>query len=278
MARKTIALENANSDREQLATSLPPPLVSRIFGVWKFSRPRLYSSKAFSTPGHLLHYIVKGSSRLTINGKEYFANAGDIVYYYETEEVFNRVGKSRYIFLSIAFDAPTLPCPSAEFRVTRASASQASAFQEILSCTSECLSLEQQIGLYANLFTILREIRFPSIVKVSESKDSLWWELESGIRKHKDYCTSLAELCRENSRSRATIVRACRRATGLSPGNRIRYIRIEEAKGLLCFSTLRIGEIAEYLGYPRMHEFSREFSRHMKMSPSEYRKNIRFSP
>jgi transcriptional regulator GlxA family with amidase domain len=49
---------------------------------------------------------------------------------------------------------------------------------------------------------------------------------------------------------------------------RLRELRLAEAQGLLRFSTLSVSQVAEYLGYPRVHEFSREFSRRMGRPPS----------
>ena len=42
--------------------------------------------------------------------------------------------------------------------------------------------------------------------------------------------------------------------------------------GLLRFSPLAIGDIATRLGYPRIHEFSREFTRETGKSPSVFRR------
>jgi AraC-like DNA-binding protein len=52
---------------------------------------------------------------------------------------------------------------------------------------------------------------------------------------------------------------------------RIQTVRMEEARGLLLFSTLNVTQVAEYLGYPRLHEFSREFSQYFGAPPSRVR-------
>ena len=77
------------------------------------------------------------------------------------------------------------------------------------------------------------------------------------------------------STSRSSIVRLCRQATGMSPMKRIQQIRMEEAKGLLLSSSLNITEIAQYLGYIRMHEFSREFTLYFGTSPKQFRNSIK---
>ena len=44
-----------------------------------------------------------------------------------------------------------------------------------------------------------------------------------------------------------------------------------EARGSLKFSTLNISQVAGYLSYPRIHEFSREFRRLCGQSPITFR-------
>ena len=46
---------------------------------------------------------------------------------------------------------------------------------------------------------------------------------------------------------------------------------MSEAKKLLRYSGMNVSEIAAYLGYPRVHEFSREFSKNSGSSPSSYK-------
>ena len=51
--------------------------------------------------------------------------------------------------------------------------------------------------------------------------------------------------------------------------------RMEASKGLLLYTNLPITEIADQLGYERIHEFSREFSKYFKQTAKSYRENIR---
>ena len=68
--------------------------------------------------------------------------------------------------------------------------------------------------------------------------------------------------------SRATVVRLCRAATGMSPVQRLRELRMDEARGLLLYSQRSVTQVARYLGFPEIHGFSREFSRHFGFPPS----------
>ena len=58
----------------------------------------------------------------------------------------------------------------------------------------------------------------------------------------------------------------------MSPGKRVQKLRMDEAQGLLALSSLSITEIATYLGYPRVHEFSREYALYFGCPPSHFRR------
>ena len=59
-----------------------------------------------------------------------------------------------------------------------------------------------------------------------------------------------------------------------SPIKYINHIRLEQAKKLLQFSNLTIGEIALSVGYTDALYFSRIFKNHLGLSPTEYKKYI----
>jgi AraC-like DNA-binding protein len=51
-----------------------------------------------------------------------------------------------------------------------------------------------------------------------------------------------------------------------------------EARGLLSYSTLNVTQTAAYLGYSRMHEFSREFSGYFGHTPQSLIKRRSTNP
>ncbi len=66
-----------------------------------------------------------------------------------------------------------------------------------------------------------------------------------------------------------------RRATGKSPRAFAIDARIDQARSLLAFSELPIGRIAEMLGYPDSHSFSKQFRARTRLTPSEWRSGKR---
>jgi AraC-like DNA-binding protein len=82
---------------------------------------------------------------------------------------------------------------------------------------------------------------------------------------------SVSGLASDIGLSRTQFFRLFRRQTGLSPQHYVLEARMNQARSLLRESGLSIGEIAETLGYPDSHFFSRLFKRHHGKSPSRYR-------
>ncbi len=62
----------------------------------------------------------------------------------------------------------------------------------------------------------------------------------------------------------------------MTPMDYLEYYRCSSAKKMLATSNLEIKQIAELIGYPNVHQFSRSFSRSMKIPPGAYRKSIRY--
>lgn len=64
-------------------------------------------------------------------------------------------------------------------------------------------------------------------------------------------------------------------ATGQTPMERLAAIRLERAKELLLHSQLAVGQVAEAVGYPDIHYFSRLFKRVEGLSPLQYAQSLR---
>ncbi|HSB11410.1 MAG TPA: AraC family transcriptional regulator [Blastocatellia bacterium] len=62
--------------------------------------------------------------------------------------------------------------------------------------------------------------------------------------------------------------------TGLSPGEYLRRLRMEEARDLLATSLLSVKQIMAMAGYNNKNHFTRHFKRSFGVVPSEFRKII----
>jgi len=254
------------------AYELKPNPVKAILGMWRFQKEAGIFSKAYSTPGHLLHLLISGSYRLRTNGREYNVRKGDIIYYHECEEVFSDRNTETVVFYSVSFLSDIFKPLPFDKRVFQSNAHIRKSFDSLYDFSRHENEKIKNLGLYYSLFEILMQIE-----KIRESfeagtlpeKHNDWWSIENTIRRNKMFKASISDLCELSGLSRSSVLRKCEEATGESPSARIRKIRMQEASALLNFSTLNISRTAEYLGYGRMHEFSREFSNYFGFSPGQ---------
>ena len=250
------------------------PLES-ISGIWKIKCPPRHYSRARSTPGHLLHLVLTGAYHLRTNEREYRICAGDVIYYHEVEEVRWLGNEEPVSFYSVAFQAPAVQPLPMDCRVLASDRPVRDAFDELF-VASHILNLpERAMRTHAALLTVLWRIE-KRIERASDmpAGGELWWQIERIIRRRRLFRPTLDELAEICHTSRASVVRACQKATGNSPMRRVRQLRMAEAHGLLTCSTLNITQVAQYLGYPRLHEFSREFSRYFHTPPSHVRQTV----
>lgn len=246
--------------------------VEYVSGVWKFVRTPRKDIKAKSTPDHLLHLVVSGSYTLKTNNRIYEIKPGSIIYYYATEDVEWVESKETVVFYSVAFKSELFKPLSYENRVFKAGKSTVSSFEKLYEY-SLCQNVYvRTIGVYNSLLNILLDIQKTmagSTPNDSKNKaENIWNNIEQKIRTEKKFRAQLNELCEISHKSRATLIRICKKSTGETPIRRIRDIRMSEANGLLQFSTLNITQISEHLDYPRIHEFSREFKKYFGVPPT----------
>lgn len=249
-------------------SSISCPIES-ITGIWEFKRMPFFKYQCYSLPGHMLHLITKGSYSVKINGRKYLVKEGDVIYYYESEEIESIGDKTEVTFYSVSYQAPKLLPLPLEMRVFPADNKLQNMFCELHEgFSSEDIST-RNFMVYSTLLNILNNIE--GISSNSRNKvveEELWWAIERRIRKDKMFRPSLDDLIKIAGYSRSTVIRSCRKATGNTPLQHIRKIRMEEAKGLLSFAHLNVTQVAVYLGYLRVHEFSREFSKYYGQPPS----------
>ncbi|MFA6716676.1 MAG: AraC family transcriptional regulator [Victivallales bacterium] len=244
--------------------------VKEISGVWRFERKTGSSGTTFSTPGHLIHYIAQGAENVTINKREFHAKPGDVIYYYEQEEVRTHFPENT-VFYSIAFMAPELPPLAGERRVFKAQTGVADIFAGIYELYTAPPG-KPSMRLFRLLLELLERLDFDKFaVNFYGRQEKLWHQIESRIRRERRFRIGIKEICSEFGVSPASLHRLCVEVSGKPPGKRLQQIRMEEAKALLMFSGLNVSEVAEYLGYGRIHEFSREFSACFKSPPSSFR-------
>ena len=250
---------------------LPAPL-DGIAGVWKFSRPPFFHGRVRATPGHLLHYVAKGSYRLRLHDGEQAVRAGDLIYYHESEWVEWTGNASAVTFYSVGFQASRYPPFPAGRRVFPARAPLPSLFRRLHEAW-EHQREQQPFRIHALLNTILHHVE--RALPARPTPDSPWARVEAGVRAGKLFRPAISDLTRLAGVGRGVLFRDCHAATGTTPMRRLRAIRMDEARAQVAYSHQTLSQIADYLGYPRIHEFSREFRLIHGRSPRAYRQRAR---
>jgi AraC-like DNA-binding protein len=86
---------------------------------------------------------------------------------------------------------------------------------------------------------------------------------------------TIARLARLTARSPFQLIRAYRKAYGLTPGQDLRARRIERARELLTSTPTPVTEICRLVGYRSLGTFSRVFRTVTGESPMTYRRRTR---
>jgi AraC-like DNA-binding protein len=194
---------------------------------------------------------------------------GDMVYYHECEQVRWQAMGEPVTFYTIGFYAPTLAGPPVTRRKFASTPTLRKLMRRAWRLSERGADLRRDLRIYGCLLEMLSALPVTAGEPAGvDPAAELWWQVERGLRSAGRYRPRLTDLAEETGRSVSTLSRACRRATGMSPIQRIRALRMEHARGLLLYSGLNVSETAERLGYPRVCEFTRDLTGWFGVSPS----------
>ena len=107
---------------------------------------------------------------------------------------------------------------------------------------------------------------------VLDGTTEAWWKLEGELRKDLSIPIDLERLQTLGRMSQRSLNRACRRATGMPPMQRVKQKRMSYARALVLHSLLTMSEIAHTIAYNRVQEFSRDYHRTFGVTPTQDRK------
>ncbi|MGL1892874.1 MAG: AraC family transcriptional regulator [Spirochaetaceae bacterium] len=248
--------------------------IEKFSGAWFLKIPKEVTTVTFTPPGHLLHYIIKGEYVVLIEGREYKVKQGDIIYYYGVEEV-AAINKAEAVeFYSISFHAPDLNFNTGDNRVFHDQKFMKPLFETIYT-NNNMPGLHSLITIFDNLFQIIGNLIIKETMLIQQHTHSeLWDRVERYIKENRMFRLSITELSEWGGVSASSLHRSCINHCGVSPGKRMKMLRMAEAKGLIQFTELSISEISIELGYERPHELSREVKHFFGESPMRLRQSI----
>jgi AraC-like DNA-binding protein len=278
MSSVLASVEAARTGRG-LPPPIPPPLVREI--PWVNLYERTDPAHRFATsslPGHLIQCMLHGSVRQRVSGQEYLLRSGDLIWYYQDELHEGQVVEVPWSYYSINFIAPELSPPPFNRRVWRVGKDVVKRFAAVheawldasLPPLRKAMRVQGQLLLLLSSLTTAEAEAFQA-----DPSAQLWWDVERRVRAEPSRIMDLSRIEELTGRSASTIARACRAALGISPIRRIKQIRMGYAQGLVHFSNASVSEIAERVGYSRIHEFSRDYRKTFGVSPTQDRSQIR---
>ncbi len=228
-----------------------------------------------SLPGHLLQLTVAGECEHEIGGRKYQVSEDTLVWYQSDELVRTRVVRSVWRMYSLHLMAPVLVAPPFEARVRRdVGPVVRHYFEETLRAWRDVAvaPFVRQCRVLANVMGLLGALDGGSPQPYQQDPQAaLWWQLESQVRRDLSVDLRLPLLVEWSGKSVATITRSCRAAVGTTPMQRVRQIRLDLARGLVKHSAMAITEIADRVGYGRVHELSRDYRRAYGVAPTHDR-------
>jgi AraC-like DNA-binding protein len=253
-------------------------LIHEIVLVDLVCREHLSSFRSSSLPGHLIHYIIEGEVHQRWGGHTQYLSPGNTVWYYQDQITTGEIQCAPWRFYTVNFIAPALSPPPFDQQVAKPGAAVAQRFAALLAAwrNHDVGPIQRQLAVHARLLDLLA-LMIPSQSEgfLMNSTTEGWWQVETKIRRALDQPWTLDELQTAAAVSIRSLNRACHRATGMSPMQRIKQIRLSYAKGLLLYSTLRISEIAQAVAYRRPQEFSRDYRQHYSLTPTQERRRGR---
>ena len=231
-------------------------------------------------PDYYLLYVTKGKIVADIGGDEIEASPGDVIIYYPNERhriLYYREYKAENFWIHFTgYAVPEILSQCGFGKSGVYSGEESRLAEETFMQIMLAMKLKQD-KLHINvLFMQLMEMLSGSRKKaIPDSASSrvlraimqLSWERRSP--KKIPYYAAMCGM----SASRFAVV--FREATGKTPTEFLEDKRMEDAKELLEKSPLIVSEIASSVGYNDALYFSRIFSRHFGMPPTEYRKRVR---
>lgn len=231
-------------------------------------------TSCISRPGHLIHLMLRGEYDVTANGRQYHLKKNDMLYYYDCEDVSTRSEEKAAEFATVGFYAPSILPPPVGERKFSSTPEIRTLYRELLALGKDTAAFQRDINIYARL------LRLISLLPVtggqsgeSDKQARIWWDLEEYLRLNRIYRSTLFELAKASYSSPATVMRSCHAATGISPMKRLQRLRLSKAAELLIYGNFSVTEVSRMLGYPRIHEFSREFSSFYGCPPSRIDKS-----
>jgi AraC-like DNA-binding protein len=246
-----------------------------LFIQWMERKEEGFTWQGRGLPGHQLNVVETGRAQIDLDGQTFGIGRGDVLWVYESEQPRIVVREAPWRFYTIHFMAPSLPPPNSARRCIRLPRIELlKQFETLLAewRDTSVSHLVRTMRVQGTLLHILSGLVTPAQQDIRFDRETaLWWKVESALRKDLRRELDIETLCELGRCSRSTLTRSCLRAVGVSPLRRVRHLRLNMAHGFVILSNLTISEIADRVGYARVHELSRDYHKKFGATPTQHR-------
>jgi AraC family transcriptional regulator, arabinose operon regulatory protein len=237
-------------------------------GINRMRQP--WRVNAHNHPFHEMICVLEGSQHVAIARREIVAREGDILLYprgVAHEEWSPNRQPLETIYINFDWDGYNKNIPLCIRDVSGRIRIMADWLKtEVRSQTVMKLPLIQNL-----LDTLLYQF----VVLCFSRNDGFVENVRAFIREHIDEPLSLDVLARHSGASKYYFVRKYRKATGRTPMEDVRELRIAYARQLILAASLPLKLIAPKVGLVDVYHMSRTFRRHLGISPGQLRRNVK---
>lgn len=244
--------------------------------------PRYYTERE-EMDCYLLLYTTGGSGLLRYQGQEYHLTAGSVAVIDCKEYQFYQTLGESWAFHFVHFSGESAEKYYEMFK------EQGTVFMESISNPLHIQELFLELEKWAPESGMISDLR------LSNAMDNLFTELlvdsrdpwkEEAFVLHRDAILGVQNYMKKNFRERITLeemaamasmskyyfIKVFKKAAGISPGEYLKYCRINEAKRLLKETSYPVSQIAELVGYGNANIFIQNFKQCVGITPLKYRR------
>lgn len=263
---------------------LPTINIPEIMAYYYTIKSPNYKFKGEKHNLYELTFVDNGTLDTTIDNQNYTLNSYDLIIYGKDQfhtQVVN--SKSSCSYLTVMFD---MECEDDSLicnRVFHCRKELYKAIRTFATNISSTLPYSQNLILSNFHEIIVRLFQYDYLdVEVAklptESKqhfeDELLEEILSYIDKMICEPITIEDLCNKFSVSRSSLQTLFKNNLNTSPKKYINDLKLSKSKLLIKENKYTISEIAFMLGFSSIHYFSRSFTQHYEISPSEYAQRV----
>nr|WP_253896511.1 AraC family transcriptional regulator [Streptococcus gallolyticus] len=235
----------------------------------------------------VLHFIVDGKGKFTIDGKTTELGVGDMFILPKGKVTFYQADKTQpWTYLWVGFSGSKAESILSKTQLLDHyfyhSSLESKVLDQIVTVTqfrNQKLDEVTELQLIAELYKLLAYLieEAPSKAATDTSRLILNYIRQTKKIIHSQYGTSLkvGEIADQLNLNRSYLYKIFKEETGYSIKDYIVQVRMEKSADLLTNTTFHISEIANAVGFTDSLAFSKAFKKYFNQSPSNYRKTLK---